>query len=82
MQNNVINFQERLKKEEPQDLLTLDEIAQKYGYKYGYLYKYSCLAKKEGKNHISIYNRGKIKLSESEVIEFFKEKVNKKYGRN
>jgi len=61
----------------PSDLMTINELCQKHGFKYGYLYKWSCLL-----NEIKVYSAGKIQLSESEVLQFEDNKRSKKYGRN
>ena len=61
---------------EPTDLMSFKELEIKHGYKYGYLYKWACL---EGK--LTIYPRGVNKLSESEVLEFSRNR-GAKYGRN
>ena len=71
--SNVINL---VRDKEPTDLMSFKELEIKHGYKYGYLYKWACL---EGK--ITIYPRGVNKLSESEVLEFSRNR-GAKYGRN
>lgn len=72
--SNVINLIRN--EEEPTDLMSFKELEIKHGYKYGYLYKWACL---EGK--LTIYPRGVNKLSESEVLEFSRNR-GAKYGRN
>ena len=49
----------------PTDLMTINELVLKHGFTYQYLYKWSHVA-----NGISLYNRGVLKLSEREVLEF------------
>ena len=71
--SNVINL---VRDKEPTDLMSFKELEIKHGYKYGYLYKWACL---EGK--LTIYPRGVNKLSESEVLEFSRNR-GAKYGRN
>lgn len=71
--DNVINFR---KIDEPIDLLSFKELGIKYGFKYSYLYKWACL---EGE--LTVYPRGIIKLSESEVLEFSRNR-GAKYGRD
>jgi hypothetical protein len=61
----------------PDDLMSFDELRLKHGFKYGYLYKHSCQT-----GEIRIYPRGVLKLSESEVLEFEKNRALKKYGRH
>jgi hypothetical protein len=73
--NNVININRE--GEIPDDLMSFDELRLKHGFKYGYLYKHSCQT-----GEIQIYPRGVLKLSESEVLEFEKNRALKKYGRN
>ena len=70
---NVINF---IREEIPSDLLTFKEIEIKHGIKYQYLYKWACTM-----GQIRIFNRGKLKLSEREVLDFT-EKRALKYGRD
>jgi hypothetical protein len=70
---NVINF---IREEIPSDLLTFKEIEIKHGIKYQYLYKWACIM-----GQIRIFNRGKLKLSEREVLDFT-EKRALKYGRD
>lgn len=71
--SNVINL---IRDKEPTDLMSFKELEIKHGYKYGYLYKWACL---EGK--LTIYPRGVNKLSESEVLEFSRNR-GAKYGRD
>lgn len=71
--SNVINL---VRDKEPTDLMSFKELEIKHGYKYGYLYKWACL---EGK--LTIYPRGVNKLSESEVLQFSRNR-GAKYGRN
>lgn len=73
--SNVININREIK--EPNDLMSFDELKIKHGFKYGYLYKHSCQT-----GEITVYPRGVLKLSEHEVLEFERNKVLKKYGRN
>jgi predicted site-specific integrase-resolvase len=56
--------------------MTFKEIEEKHGIKYQYLYKWACTM-----GQIRIFNRGKLKLSEKEVLDFT-EKRALKYGRN
>lgn len=67
MENNVINFDKSKDKiiQIPNDLMTFRELKLKHGFKYGYLYKWACL-----ENKINIYPRGRMKLSEQEVLNF------------
>lgn len=75
--NNVISFNREVVKEGiPTDLMTFKEIEEKHGIKYQYLYKWACTM-----GQIRIFNRGKLKLSEKEVLDFT-EKRALKYGRN
>ena len=74
MEDNIINIGEG---KIPNDLMSFDELRLKHGFKYGYLYKHSCQT-----GEIRIYPRGVLKLSESEVLEFEKNRALKKYGRN
>jgi hypothetical protein len=71
--NNVISF---TREEIPNDLMSFKEIEIKHGIKYQFLYKWACTMGK-----IRIFNRGKLKLSEREVLEFT-EKRTLKYGRS
>ena len=70
---NIINF---TREEIPSDLMSFKEIEMNHGIKYQYLYKWACTM-----GQIRIFNRGKLKLSEREVLEFT-EKRALKYGRN
>jgi predicted site-specific integrase-resolvase len=70
--SNVIKF----KFDIPTDLMTFKEIEEKHGIKYQYLYKWACTM-----GQIRIFNRGKLKLSEKEVLDFT-EKRALKYGRH
>lgn len=75
--NNVISFNREVVKEDiPTDLMTFKEIEDKHGIKYQYLYKWACTM-----GQIRIFNRGKLKLSEKEVLDFT-EKRALKYGRH
>lgn len=73
--SNVITLNRE--NERPTDLMTFKQLEEKHGYKYGYLYKWACL---EGR--IKVYPAGKLKLSESEVLEFENQRRFEKYGRN
>lgn len=76
MKNNVINFKRTIE-EEPTDLLPMSAF-EVHGFSYSYLYKWAC---QEGK--ITIYPKsGKITLSLAEVIEFDRNRIRGKYGRN
>lgn len=57
----------------PNDLMTLKELALKYGCSYDYLYKWSVREKV-----IQAYFRGTWKLSEKDVIEFITTKTKKR----
>lgn len=70
---NIISFK---REDIPTDLMTFKEIEEKHGIKYQYLYKWACTM-----GQIRIFNRGKLKLSEKEVLDFT-EKRALKYGRN
>jgi hypothetical protein len=70
---NIINF---TREEIPNDLMTFKEIEIKHGIKYQYFYKWACTM-----GQIRIFNRGKLKLSEREVLEFTNRRA-LKYGRN
>ena len=60
---------------DPNDLMTITELCDKWNFKKGYLYSISC-----GKHEINIYLRGTIKLSEKEVLEHEENKRKMKYG--
>ena len=70
---NIINF---TREEIPSDLMSFKEIEMKHGIKYQYLYKWACTM-----GQIRIFNRGKLKLSEREVLEFTNRRA-LKYGRD
>jgi hypothetical protein len=70
---NIISFK---REDIPTDLMTFKEIEDKHGIKYQYLYKWACTM-----GQIRIFNRGKLKLSEKEVLDFT-EKRALKYGRH
>lgn len=77
MKDNVINFNretEALKS--PDDLMSFKELEIKYGLKYGFLYKWACL-----KRELNLYERGCLKLSEKEVLDFLYKRT-MKYGGN
>lgn len=74
MQNNVINF--TIRDEIPNDLMTFKQLEDKHGLKYSYLYKWACTM-----GEIKTYNRGVLKLSEQDVLNFTIRRVSK-YGRN
>lgn len=69
---NVVNIK---RNEDPKDLMTFKQLMDKHGYTYSYLYKKACI-----ECVIPIYPRGKLKVSERDVIEFEKRKA-RKYGK-
>lgn len=73
MNNNVVSFN----RDEQNDLMTIQELILKHGFKKGYLYKIA----KEPNNGVGVYPRGQLKLSEKEVLTHENKKA-QKYGRN
>lgn len=59
----IINLREN--QSTPNDLLTLEEIVQKYGIKYDFIYKWS-----RRLGVIPVYDKGGIAISESDYLEF------------
>ena len=76
MTNNVVELKSLSQVNFPNDLMTFKELEKKHGFKYSYLYKWACLERE-----IQVYNRGSLKLSEAEVLNFVEKRV-RKYGRN
>lgn len=68
--NNVVKL---VKREYPDDLLTFDEVKQKYGYKYGFIYKWCVL-----EDEIPCYDKcGYRAISEADLIKFRNKRVRK-----
>lgn len=67
--SNVVELHQR----EKTDLLTLKEASQKYDLSYQYLYKW-CVLEKEIKCY---FKRGRIAISESDLIRFIDERTRK-----
>jgi hypothetical protein len=69
---NVVNIK---RNEDPKDLMTFAQLINEHGFTYSYLYKKACI-----ECVIPIYPRGKLKLSERDVLEYEKRKAGK-YGK-
>ena len=67
--NNVVSLKPR--REIPDDLLTLKEIEQKYGYKYDFIYKYIRTG------DIPCYCKGRIAVRESDLFGFIDKRARK-----
>lgn len=76
MYQNVINFK---KNTIPNDLIKINDLAEKYNISYHFLYKWSVLAKKQGIEGITPYYFGALKLSESETLNFLQKRSLKKW---
>ena len=68
--NNVVSLKPR-ELVIPDDLLTLREIEQKYGYKYELIYKYIRLG------DIPCYYKGRLAVSESDLFGFINKRTRK-----
>ena len=64
MKNNVV----QLDRQNPDDLLTFDEVAKKYKIKYHTLYKYAVR-----QNEIPFYKKGGLKVRERDIINWLKQ---------